>query len=50
MRECCEKPENRTVESHEQDTKIERCLECGAKHIEITVDPGQLGIDASALG
>lgn len=47
MEPCCENLENRSepeVDPERPDIVVTRCLVCGRRHFELTVDPGELGI------
>lgn len=49
MKPCCEQSENREVVEDQKDLRVERCKECGCRHFELTVDPGELGLKGATL-
>lgn len=47
---CCRGPTNRRpLQTGRHDLKLERCRVCGAKHWELTVDPGRMGVEIKAM-
>lgn len=55
-RECCRTPGNVPIVENHPDAKPDRglvvrvCKVCGARHFELTADPGQLGMRGAAIG
>ena len=50
MNECCrdEKNLSETVQER-KDLVYRRCGVCGCRHFELTVDPGELGVQGKEL-
>lgn len=44
MRPCCELASNRQTVTQERDRVVQRCVQCGARHIELAVEPILVGI------
>lgn len=47
MNPCCENPDNLEDVSQPErpDVQVLVCQECGCRHIEVSVDPVQLGVE-----
>ena len=46
---CCRDEANLRVVEQRKDTEVKRCLICGCRHFEFTVDPGTLGVKMAPL-
>jgi hypothetical protein len=43
--ECCKIPENLVLQPTDRaELQIRICKECGRRHFELTVEPGEIGI------
>lgn len=50
MKDCCADPENLTTMCGEtSDVTVKTCKACGCRHIELTLDPGKLGLTLIGL-
>jgi len=53
MNDCCKNPDNlyrRENDPEEAPSEIiKRCKVCGARHFELTVDPGRLGLKGTDI-
>lgn len=53
LRPCCQIPENREPRPDHPDAKngvtVAVCTVCGAKHLLLSVDPGELGLLGKGL-
>jgi hypothetical protein len=50
MHECCENQDNRVLRLEDQkpdkpEIQAFRCVVCNRRHLELTVDPGVLGLE-----
>jgi len=44
-KECCQKVESLELQpSDKPDLEIRKCKICGCRHLELSVDPGKLGL------
>jgi hypothetical protein len=51
VKECCTKPENLEERpSGKPDLALRVCKVCGARHFELTVDMGKLGLEGGKVG
>jgi hypothetical protein len=46
---CCRDEANLRVVEHIGDRLMRRCVVCGCRHFEFTVDPGSLGMKMAPL-
>jgi len=49
VKECCQKARNLVLRAEDQDVQqsdklVRRCKVCDCRHIEITVEPGEIGV------
>ncbi len=47
---CCKLPENLIPHQERPDLVIRKCTICGARHFEVTLEAGQLGLKGSQVG
>lgn len=50
MKTCCSTEGNLEVSEETHQTVIRKCKVCGARHIEVTLDPGSFGITGTGVG
>lgn len=45
IKACCTDPQNLRATTPRPDLTVRTCIVCGARHFELTVDPGHLGVE-----
>lgn len=49
-RECCKKEENLKISpSDKPELVIRKCVVCGCRHFELSLDPGVYGIEGKEI-
>ncbi len=48
-RDCCRQTENLVPYQERPDLLVNKCKVCGARHFELTIDPGKLGLVGAPL-
>lgn len=49
MERCCQQPENRETVDQKDGLTVQKCVVCGRKHYELTVDPVKVGLRGGSL-
>lgn len=47
---CCKNPLNLKKHQERPDLVIRKCMLCGCRHFELTMDPGKIGFKLAPLG